>query len=223
MRGQFEVLLPCRYKAAGRALKSTRGGPPTCRLCSAAPASSCLHGHHTQSSYRRQLSTCMLQPHLSQHGPLAMNASHPSISNNWPTLDHVFASLAAGWPTEDVLLETVSLDWLRQLSLRLWLGFGRHRQRRTDRRWVRRQGEVGTARRGMWGRALIGQGRFGEGGRRWRWWRRSDKGWRKTGFTVTALEKVVHALAAHDWLEGQGALQPLQLKGKTKRRYVRDL
>lgn len=140
-----------------------------------------------------------------------------SHRNSRPTLDHVFASLAAGRPTEDVLLETVSLDWLRQLSLRLWLGFGRHRQRGTDRRWARWQGEVGTARRGMWGRALIGQGGFGEGGRRWRRWRCSDKGWRKTGFTVTALEKVVHTLAAHDWLEGQGALQPLQLKGKTKK------
>ncbi len=49
------------------------------------------------------------------------------------TLNHVSASLAAGWPTEDVLLETVSLDRLHRLGLRLWLRFGGHGQRGTDR------------------------------------------------------------------------------------------
>ena len=38
-----------------------------------------------------------------------------------PTLDHVFASLAAGRPTEDVFLETVCLDRLYRQRLRLLL------------------------------------------------------------------------------------------------------
>lgn len=136
----------------------------------------------------------------------------------------MFASLAAGRPTEDVLLETVGLDRLHRLGLRLLLGFGGHGQRGTDRRWVWRQRGVGTDGRGMGGRVLIGQGGFREGGRRWRGWRCGDEGWGRAGFTVIALEKVVHTLAAHDRFEGQGALQPLQLKDKKqKRRYVGDL
>lgn len=140
--------------------------------------------------------------------------------HNWPTLDYVFALLAAGGPTEDVLLETVSLDWLHRLSLRLWLAFG---QRGTDRRWVWWQWGVGTNGRRMWGTALVGQGGLCEGGRGWRGWRGSDEGWGEAGFAVAALEKVVHTLAAHNWFEGQGALQPLQLKGKRNTKKLKDV
>lgn len=135
----------------------------------------------------------------------------------------MFASLAAGRPTEDVLLETVRLDRLHRLGLRLWLGFGGHGQRGTDRRWVRWQWGVGTVRRGAGGRALIGQGGFREGGRRQRGWRCGDEGWGRARLAVAALEKVVHTLAAHDRFEWQGALQPLQLGDKkTKKKMCKQ-
>lgn len=159
-----------------------------------------------------KLSACSIQSGL--HWTL-------SYRHDWPTLDHVFASLAAGGPTEDVLLETVSLDRLHRLGLRLWLGFGGHRQRGTDGGRLRWQRQVGTAGRGVRVGALVGRGAFGEGGRRWRRRRCGDDCRGKAGFAVAALEKVVHALAAHDWFEGQGALQPLQLEDENTREAVR--
>lgn len=126
----------------------------------------------------------------------------------------MFALLAAGGSAEDVLLETVGLDRLCGLRRRLWLGFGSHGQRGADGRRARRQRGVGTDGRGVGGRALVGQGGFGEGGGRLRGRRRGDEGRGKTGVSVAALEEVVHAFAAHDRLEGKGALQPLQLKDK---------
>lgn len=128
----------------------------------------------------------------------------------------MFALLAAGGPTEDMLLETVGLDRLHWLGLRLWLGFKGDGQWRTDRRWVWWQWRVWTDRGRQGRRALISQRGFSEGRRRWHWWWSCYNGWWRAGFTITALEKVVHTFAAHDWFEGQGALQPLQLKEKVK-------
>lgn len=55
------------------------------------------------------------------------------LQNQRLTLDHVFASLAAGGPAEDVLLEAVSLERLhRGRGLRLGRGPGGHRRRGAD-------------------------------------------------------------------------------------------
>lgn len=43
------------------------------------------------------------------------------------------------------------------------------------------------------------------------------------GVAVAALEKVVHAFAAHDRLEGEGTLQPLQLRQKQTNKHVSGL
>lgn len=142
------------------------------------------------------------------------------LTSTTPTLDHVFASLAAGGPTEDVFLETVRLDRLHRQGLRLWMAFGGQWRWRTDGRrvWWLWQWGVGTDGRGKWGRSLVGQRGLGEGRRRWRGWRCGNKGGGEARFTIAALEKVVNTLAAHDWFERQGPLQALQLKDKVKRR-----
>lgn len=78
---------------------------------------------------------------------------------------------------------------------------------------MRRRRQVGAAAR----RALVGRRALGEGGRGGLLLLgggRGDDNRGEAGLAVAALEEVVHALAAHDRLEGQRALQPLQLQDK---------
>lgn len=81
---------------------------------------------------------------------------------------------------------------------------------------MRRQRQVGAAAR----RVFIGRRALGEGGRRelrLLGGGRGDDGRGEAGLAVVALEEVVHTLAAHDRLEGQRALQPLQLQDEKRR------
>lgn len=62
-----------------------------------------------------------------------------------------------------------------------------------------------------------------EAGRSWLKWGGGDDSRGLAGVAVAALEKVVHAFAAHDRLEGEGALQSLQLRQKQTNKHVSGL
>lgn len=117
----------------------------------------------------------------------------------------MLALLTAGRSSEDVLLETVRL---RYPQVDLELGLGGQGERGADGGRAGRERRVGAEGRGQGRRALVAQGRLLQGRRR----RLGDEAGGEAEFTVVlALEEVIHALAPHYRLEGQGALQPLEL------------
>ena len=131
-----------------------------------------------------------------------------------PTLDHLLASRAAGGLAEDVVLEAVCLDGPEQdLGGRRRGGEGR---RRAGVGGAGRQRGVGAGGGRERRRPLVGQRALGERRRRGQRGRRvgRDDGRESEVVVVVAasLEEVVHTLATHHGLEGQGALEALELE-----------
>lgn len=123
------------------------------------------------------------------------------------THDHVLAVLAVGGLAKDVVLEAVG-------DLRPG-GLGGQRRRQAEGGGVGGDGRVGADGRRE-GRRAVADGRRAGQQRRRGGRRVGDEVRRQAGVAVGPLEEVLHALAAHEGLEGQRALQPLQLHGERK-------